>query len=31
MDEYGDGTTDRITILQTLNGTMSTKEIIELK
>ena len=31
MDEYGDGTTDRITILQTVNGAMNTKEVIELK
>jgi ABC-type branched-subunit amino acid transport system substrate-binding protein len=31
MDEYGDGTSDRITILQTVNGTMKTKETIELK
>jgi len=31
MNEYGDGTTDRITLLQTINGTMSTKEIIQIK
>jgi ABC-type branched-subunit amino acid transport system substrate-binding protein len=31
IDKYGDGTTDRITILQTVNGTMSTKETIEIK
>lgn len=31
IDEYGDGMIDRITILHTLNGTLSTKEIIDLK
>ena len=31
MDEFGDGTTDRVTLLQTVNGVMNTKEIIELK
>ena len=31
IDEYGDGMTDRITILQTVNGVMSTNETIELK
>jgi hypothetical protein len=29
VDEYGDGATDRITLLQTLNGKMNTKEIIK--
>ena len=31
MDEYGDGQTNRITLLQTLNGRMNTMEVIELK
>ena len=31
IDEYGDGMINRITILHTLNGTLSTKEIIDLK
>jgi ABC-type branched-subunit amino acid transport system substrate-binding protein len=31
MDEYGDGATDRITLLETLNGTMNAKKVLELK
>ena len=31
IDEFGDGTTNRVTLLQTVNGAMNTKEIIELK
>jgi ABC-type branched-subunit amino acid transport system substrate-binding protein len=31
MDEFGDGTTNRITLLQTVNGVMNAMETIELK
>ena len=31
MDEFGDGQTSRITLLETLNGVMNTREVIELK